>query len=175
MFLPRRLNRLYEMNHNHFHRPSFPLFAHLILMKEDAPVKKGLSLLECLLSLSLFFLIFIGSIEFFGISRNVFLRLSTEEKTEEAVSFALDRIRIDLLDSGRGLSDAMKLGLTEGIKENEKGLTIYSKERGYSLASDLFSGQERIDLQTSSNIKKGREICIYDSEKGEKKSIAWKE
>lgn len=134
--------------------------------------RNGFSLLESLLSLSLFFIILVSSLEFFGFSRNIFLKLTKEEKTEEAVSFALDKIRIDLLDSGRGLSVPLKLGLLEGISDKEESLTIYCQEDIYSLSTDLSSGQERITFDKSHNIKKGREICIFDSEKGEVKSVS---
>lgn len=161
-----------EMKQNPSHRFPFPGSIRSSIKKSVENCHKGLTLFECLLSLSLFLFIFTASMEFFGVSRNVFLKLSHDERQEEALSFAVDRIRIDLLESGRGLSTPIALGVINGLRENEEGMTLCSRQEDLSFSTDLIAGQERIVLGRSYNIRKGRDICICDSEKGEKKTVA---
>ena len=134
--------------------------------------EKGFSLLESLLSLSLFLIILLSSLEVFGIARNAFFKLNAEEKKREEVSFALDRMRLDLLDAGRGLDKPIQWGLLEGISRENDALTLLYKEDAFCADADLLAGQERISLQGTQIIKKQRQICILDSKKGEAKSVS---
>lgn len=133
--------------------------------------KKGFSLLESLLSLSLFLIIILSSLEVFGIARNVFFKLNAEEKKREGVSFALDRMRLDLLDAGRGLDKPIQWELLEGISRENEALTLLYKEDEFRADADLSAGQERISLQGIQIIKKHRQMCIQDSQKGEVKTV----
>jgi competence protein ComGF len=133
--------------------------------------EKGFSLLESLLSLSLFLIITLSSLEVFGIARNVFFKLNAEEKKREGVSFALDRMRLDLLDAGRGLDKPMQRELLEGISRENEALILLCNEDEFQADSDLLAGQERISLQGTQIIKKQRQICIQDSKKGEVKTV----
>lgn len=133
--------------------------------------EKGFSLLESLLSLSLFLIILLSSLEVFGIARNVFFKLNAEEKKREGVSFALDRMRLDLLDAGRGLDKPIQWGLLEGVNRENEALTLLYKEDEFRADADLLAGQERISLQGTQIIKKQRQICIQDSKNGEVKTV----
>ncbi len=133
--------------------------------------EKGFSLLESLLSLSLFLIIFLSSLEVFGIARNVFFKLNAEEKKREGVSFALDRMRLDLLDAGRGLDKPIQRRLLEGISRENEVLTLLYKEDEFRADADLLAGQERIFLQGTQTVKKQRQICIQDSKNGEVKTV----
>jgi type II secretory pathway pseudopilin PulG len=133
--------------------------------------EKGFSLLESLLSLSLFLIIFLSSLEVFGIARNVFFKLNAEEKKREGVSFALDRMRLDLLDAGRGLDKPIQWGLLKGISRENDSLTLLYKEDEFRADSDLLAGQERIFLQGTQTLKKQRQICIQDSKNSEVKTV----
>ena len=133
--------------------------------------KKGFSLLESLLSLSLFLIIILSSLEVFGIARNVFFKLNAEEKKREGVSFALDRMRLDLLDAGRGLDKPIQWVLLDGISRENDSLTLICKEDEFCTEADLSAGQERISLQGTQIIKKHRQMCIQDSQKGEVKTV----
>jgi len=134
--------------------------------------KKGFSLIESLLSLSIGLIIFISAFGFFDVSRNIFLNLNKQEKAEEAATFSLDKMRIDILEAGLGLIQPIRSGLLEGLTVTDSTLTTLCKEIEVPLSQDLTSGQTRIALSQSHNINTGQKICIFDSQKGEIKSIS---
>ncbi len=133
---------------------------------------KGFSLVESLISLSLFFIIVMASLEFFGATRDLYLKIKNKQETKEAALAALDKMRIDLQEGGSGLLMPVQLGLIEGISENNENLILLSKEKDILLLSDLTTGQTRIDLDGKHDTGKSRMICIFDSEKGEVKTIS---
>jgi hypothetical protein len=134
--------------------------------------EKGFSLMESVLALALFFIVVLASFEFFGFTRSLFLKLKTKEETREAAITALDKMRVDLLAGGSGLQKPIELGLLEGISQEEGALVILSREKNLSPLNDLLEGQTRIRLQSTSGLKKGREICIFDHHKGEVNSVS---
>ena len=134
--------------------------------------EKGFSLMESTLALALFLIVVLASLEFFGFTRSLFLKLKDKEETKEAALSALDKMKTDLLAGGSGLLEPIELGLLEGITQNEGTLVILSKEINLTPLNDLLEGQTRIRLQGTHNVKKGREICIFDAHKGEVKSIS---
>jgi len=137
-------------------------------MKEKR--KNGFTLIESLISLSLSLIIFISAFEFFGISRKVFFKLNRQEQTEEAATFSLDKMRIDILGAGLGLIQPIKMGLIEGLSTTYGTLSIICRDKEIHFSHDLVSGQTRISLGHSYKIKRGQQICIFDSQKGEVKS-----
>jgi type II secretory pathway pseudopilin PulG len=139
--------------------------------KNENP-EKGFSLIESLLSLSLFLVIVLSSLEVFGWTRTIFFKVKNKEEAKEAAQAALDKMRTDILAGGSGLIHPIHLGILEGISESEGTLTILSKEEVLTSAGDLVTGQTRIELDSTSSLKKGRDICIFDSLKGEIKSIS---
>lgn len=134
--------------------------------------KNGFSLIESLISLSLFLIIVLICFEIFGRTRNLFFKLKEKEEAREAVLAALDKMRTDLHLGGAGLFDPIQLGILEGISEDSGSLIILSKEKELSLCNDLVEGQTRIQLESTSELKKGRDICIFDSLNGEVLSIS---
>lgn len=132
----------------------------------------GFSLIESLLSLSLFLIIVLSSLEFFGFTRNLFLKLKTKQETKEAVLATLDKMRFDLLEAGLSLQQPIRLGVLDGITESEDTLIIISKEKTFTPLGDLAAGQTIIQLNSTSKLKKGRKVCVFDSTKGEVKSIS---
>lgn len=134
--------------------------------------KNGFSLVETVISLSLFLIIVLTCFEVFGRTRNLFFKLKEKEEAREAVLSALDKMRIDLLQGSAGLYTPIQLGILEGITEDSGTLIIRSKERELSLCNDLVIGQTRIPLEDTSELKKGREICLFDSLNGEVQSLA---
>ena len=128
--------------------------------------------MESTLALALFLIVILASLEFFGFTRNLFLKLKDKEETREAALSALDKMRVDLLAGGSGLLVPIELGLLEGIIQEEETLVILSKEKDLSPINGLLEGQTRIRLQSTQKVKKGREICIFDSHKGEVKSLS---
>ncbi len=134
---------------------------------------KGFSLIECLISLSLFLIIVLACLEFLGKTRTLFVKLKDKEEAREGVLAALDKIRTDLQQGGSGLIAPTQLGLLEGISEDSGILIILSREKELSLSSDLVEGQTRIQLESTSQLKKRREVCFFDSLNGEIKTISW--
>jgi len=134
--------------------------------------EKGVSLVESLLSLSLFFLLFFSSLQFFGFARYSFFKLKEAEKAEEGALLALEKMKIDILQGGLGLLKPLKLGLLKGIEEKIKALIILSKEKDFHLLANVVPGQTQILLANAKGMKKGKEICIFDSKKGEIKGIS---
>lgn len=140
--------------------------------KKRGKAPKGFSLIESLISLSLFLIIVLSCFELFGITRNIFLKLKNNEDSREAVIAALDKMRTDLLSGGSGLIDPIRLGILEGVSQNSDTLVILSKEKELLCLDDLIEGQTRIPLESTAELKKEREICIFDSQNGEVKSIS---
>jgi len=54
--------------------------------------EKGFSLMESTLALALFLIVVLASLEFFGFTRNLFLKLKDKEETREAALSALDKM-----------------------------------------------------------------------------------
>jgi prepilin-type N-terminal cleavage/methylation domain-containing protein len=133
--------------------------------------KKGFSLIESLISLSLFLVIVLACLELFGFTRNIFLKLKIQEESKSAVFSALDKMKTDILSGGSGLLEPVQLGLLESITEDEGALIILSMEKNFASLNDLVTGQTKILLPSISKLKKKREICIFDALKGEIKSI----
>ena len=106
--------------------------------------EKGISLVESLLSLSLFFLLFVSSLQFFGFARNSFFKLKETETAQEAAILALEKIKIDLLQGGLGLSKPLELDLFKGIEEKSQTLNLLSKEKDLHLLDNIFTGQAQI-------------------------------
>jgi hypothetical protein len=134
--------------------------------------ERGLSLMESTLALALVLIVVLASLEFFGFTRSIFLKLKNKEETREAALSALDKMRVDVLDGGSGLLEPIGLGLLEGIAQDEGTLVILSKEKDLSPLNDLLEGQTRIRLYSTHKVKKGREICIFDRTKGEVISLS---
>ncbi len=132
----------------------------------------GFSLVESVISLSLFLLVVLASFEFFGVTRDIFLRLQGKQESKEAALAALDRMKIDLLEAGSGLIAAQQLGLLEGIAESESTLLISSREKDLRPLADLIEGQTRVELESTTDIAKGREILLFAVSRGEVKTIA---
>lgn len=135
------------------------------------PDLKGFSLVESLISLSLFLLIVISSLEFYNHARNYFFKLKEGQENNTAAYAALDKMKTDLKDGGKGLLAPLGLGILEAISSDEGALSVISREENVSILDDLLQGQSIITLESTKNIKKNRELCIFDSDKGEVKSI----
>ena len=142
------------------------------MRKGRKKAEEGFSLIESLISLSLFLIILLSSLEFFASIRSHFLKLKDEQEVNEAAYSALDKMRKDILQGGSGLIVPARLGVLDGISDNNGSFIIYAQEKGVSLLTDLTPGQTRILVGSTKKIKKGRELCIFDFDKGEVKSIS---
>jgi type II secretory pathway pseudopilin PulG len=132
----------------------------------------GFSLIESLLSLSLFLFILVSSLEFFVFTRNHFFNLKNEQEINQAAYATLDKIRLDLCECGRGLIAPQSKGLLDAIQANGNTLIVRSMDRDIPLGSDLTVGQTFIPLSSTTGIKKGQKLCFTDAGKGEIKTIS---
>jgi prepilin-type N-terminal cleavage/methylation domain-containing protein len=133
--------------------------------------RKGFTLIEFLISLSLLLIIVLAGFEFFGQARALFFKLKEAEESEEAALAALDKIRIDLARGGRGLAVPIGMGLLEAVRADPERLTVLSSEGSYGLREDLAQGGTRAALESADGLKKGSEICIFDPDKGEVRRV----
>jgi prepilin-type N-terminal cleavage/methylation domain-containing protein len=133
--------------------------------------KKGFSLVELLLVLGLFLLVFLAAFEFFGITRNFFFKLKVAEEDNLAIQAALEKLRIDLLRAGFGLDLAIRAGAVEGIG-TDGPLVILSQAALYALVADCSSGDRRVTLEKTSGLSAGDKVCLADEEKAERRTIA---
>lgn len=134
--------------------------------------KRGFSAIESSLSLALFLIIIIAVFESFGITRSFFFKLKNTQEENQAAMAALDKMKIDLLRAGAGLLQPVRQGAVEGIAISSGTLIIYSREKTYSFLEDLFPGENRIVLETAAGLSPGREVCVFDEEKAEVKTIS---
>jgi prepilin-type N-terminal cleavage/methylation domain-containing protein len=143
----------------------------LMAQKPSKRASSGFTLIESLISLSLFLLILASSFELFVSVRNHFFSLKEEQEVNLAAYATLDKIRLDLCECGRGLVDPQFYGLLDAIVAPNNTLTIQSKDRDISLGNNLVAGQTYIPLASTAGIKKGQKLCFTDPEKGEVKTI----
>jgi type II secretory pathway pseudopilin PulG len=128
---------------------------------------RGFSLLESLISLVIFFLIFVGSLEFFGTVRMVFYRLQSRQENRQAAWAALDKIRIDVLAAGQGLARPMRLGLLAAFEQIDGRWVLVRAEASPALSSDPRAGQTTLVVAGTDEGWAGRTVCLYDKTKGE--------
>lgn len=133
---------------------------------------RGFSLLESLIGLSLFFFLLLGTLFILNSAKTHFLKLRNDYEQTEALHAASDKIGMDLELAGYGLSIPLGLGILSGIKTDEQGLHIFSRDQEYPLQDNLQSGQTKIGLQSISGIKAGRTLCIHNKETGELAAVA---
>jgi hypothetical protein len=125
-----------------------------------------------MISLALFLMIVIAVFEALDLARGLFIKLKKAEEETQAAIAALDKMRIDLLQAGCGLSQAIRLGITEGIRLSDEELIIFSLQETLYLSEDLMPGTQRIILDAVADISPGRQICFIDGHKGEQQSIS---
>ena len=134
--------------------------------------KTGFTLLESLISLALFFVLFLGALACFNSARSHFHGLKERYEEWEAVYAAVDKIRLDVEQAGLGLLEAIRLELLTGVIVENNQARIFSLEGSPPLIEDLQPGQTRIPLDSASWIKAGRPVCIFDHKGGESAAVA---
>ena len=131
----------------------------------------GFSLIESLLCLLIFCLIFLACLSFVSTLQNQFMDLKQEFESNETAFFALDRIKMDLDQAGQGLLIPMGLDLLQALKIEGNRMEILSKETDISLMDNLYPGQTRIALESTKALRKNRLICVYNRSQGEISTI----
>ncbi|RPJ01441.1 MAG: type II secretion system protein [Candidatus Aminicenantes bacterium] len=133
--------------------------------------RAGFTLVECLLGLALSLFVISTGLELFARSQRAFQRLKEREEAGQAALAALDRMRIDLLHAGRGLSPEIGMGLVEAAEATAGGLRTTSLERELVLASGAAAGDTRLPLVSTTDIAAGQEIALRDGAAGEVRTV----
>jgi hypothetical protein len=120
----------------------------------------GFTLTEVLIGLGLSLLMFVAAFEFLGITRDLFGKLKDAEEENQAAVAALDKIRIDLAQAGRGLASPMRNSSIAGVEAVAKSLVLCLAERVYALTQDVVAGQTLVPLQAVSGLSPQREVCL---------------
>jgi len=134
--------------------------------------EKGISLIENLLSMTLFLFIFMGVLEVFSLSRDHFIKIKTSQEANTAACSALDKIKTDLQKCGRGFTELNFTGIVKPLTADSNILTCRSVEKSFSLKNPLTAGQTRIPLTSTVDFKKGKELYFADSIHGEIQTIS---
>ena len=129
-------------------------------------MRKGFSLLESLLSLSLTLVIVLACLEFFGVSRAFFFRLKDRSEKRQAALAALDLIRDDVQRAGQGLSSPISLGLVQGLATDGR-LRTERYEKDLFLSADIQPGQTSATVKDAEGLKRKRRLCLFQGQQGQ--------
>ena len=143
----------------------------MLLVKNNNRDKKGFTLIESLIALSLFTFIVPAAMQFFAITQKHFHSFKDDYQSTEAAYSSLDKMRADLSDAGFGLILPISMKLLEGIEAENTTLTVFKKHKHLGTAANLVPGQTRIFINNTQQVKPGRQLCIHDQNKGEIKYI----
>lgn len=132
----------------------------------------GFSLLESLIALTLSFFIFLAGIEIFSMARKTLSKLEEAQTIEEAVSAAIDRIRADVRNAGRGLAGPPGVEIVKSLEADGEILIVRSGEAATRLTADAAAGQSILPIADGRQFPAGRTICVMDESKGETALIA---
>jgi len=133
--------------------------------------RRGFTLFECLVALTLSLFVIVASLHFFGLARKAFFKLKEKEEAGQGALAALDKIRIDLLHAGTGLVAETALGLVEVARVRDDELRTTCLERTLTLGADAGAGDTRIFLASTSDIATGQDICFRNSGGGEVRTV----
>lgn len=100
-------------------------------------------------------------------AKDHFFQMKKDQELNISVYAALDKMRIDFQDGGRGLLIPHKLGVISCIELYDDKIITRSKDKTLSPTDNLVSGSTRITLHSTSGVKKGQELSIHDRQKGE--------
>jgi type II secretory pathway pseudopilin PulG len=134
--------------------------------------RRGITLIENIMSMSLFLVIVLGVFEVFSLSQTHFSLIKNNQETKTSAFAALDKIRSDLLQCGEGFSQLNYPQLAPPLFLEADRLTLRRIEKTFPEAPPLSAGQTWISFDSTSDLKKGKELHIADLEKGEVASIS---
>ncbi len=133
--------------------------------------RPGFTLVECLVGLALSLIVVTAGLEFFARAERTFVRLKRREEAGQAALAALDRMRIDLLHAGRGLSPEIGLGLVEAAEVTPGELRLTSLEKELALAAAAGAGDARLSLASTADITAGQRIAVREGGAGEVRTV----
>jgi type II secretory pathway pseudopilin PulG len=122
--------------------------------------RPGMTIFETLLSLALLTVVILGGFDFFSRARRMFFRLSEAQDAAERAQSALDKIRLDILDAGRGLSDPIRMEVLQAIEQTEVGMVFQSADLAVSLAIDAPAGASVIRVTDGEGFSAGQDVCL---------------
>jgi prepilin-type N-terminal cleavage/methylation domain-containing protein len=134
--------------------------------------KAGFSLIESLICLFIFCLVFLAGLSSVRTLQEHYTDLTLEFESNETALFALDKIKTDLETAGQGLFLPISLGLLDGLTVIDNNLSIICKDAELPVRDHLYSGQTRIATESTSTLKKNRSICVHDHTHGEIRTIS---
>ncbi len=135
-------------------------------------INKGISLIENLISIALFLFIVMGVLEVFSLSRDHFKKIKSSQEANTAACVALDKIRGDLQQCGKGFTDLSCPEIVTSLKAEGNTLILRRVEGCFYLNNPLFAGQTRIPLLDTSDFKKGMELIFASATYGEIQTIS---
>jgi len=130
-------------------------------------MRRGFTLIETIVGLAIFLVVVLAGLESFGTARGVFFRLRDAQEARLAALGALDKIKADLLQAGRGLSTFLRLGLVPSLEEAADGWAFWNAETAAFAAEDLRAGQVFIAVSGMAEAAAGRKVGFSDGGSGE--------
>ena len=100
------------------------------------------------------------------------MKIKTSQEANTAACSALDKIKTDLQQCGKGFTELSFPGIVNPLYAENNILTCRSVEKSVSLKNPLTPGQTRISLTSTVDFKKGKELYIADSIHGEIQTIS---
>jgi hypothetical protein len=97
----------------------------------------------------------------------LFFRISAAQDEAERAQSALDKIRLDILDAGRGLSDPIRLDVLQAIEQTADGPVFRSADLAVSLAVDAPAGASVIRVTDGEGFSAGQDVCLVGRGKAE--------
>ncbi|MCX6560739.1 MAG: hypothetical protein NTZ26_09495 [Candidatus Aminicenantes bacterium] len=134
--------------------------------------RRGLTMIEALLSLCLLSLMTLGSIEVFSSGRRVFFRMSAAQEKDERARAGLDKARSDLREAGLGLSGPARFGIIESLSAGVTSFVISCLEKEIPLSADSAAGETFLALAETRDLAAGRRICLFSPDHAETGTIA---
>ncbi len=129
--------------------------------------KNGFSAIEILVSMALSSMILSAAAEFFGLTRNHFLKLKAAEEENQSAMAALDKMKIDIHRAGAGLVEIARDGTINALADADNTFVIYRLDQTYALDADITAGDGQAVLKSVSGLSAGQEVCFGDEENSE--------
>lgn len=140
-------------------------------MKLIAIKKRGFTLLEALISLGLLSFILGASFQAYYLASRHFLKIKEDEEIFLALRAALDKIKTEILEEGKYLETAFRLGLVKPFKIERTSFQLVRGEWWVKPSSDLVKGQTLLKISLPQKISPSRKVLIHDENKGEIKNL----
>jgi hypothetical protein len=128
--------------------------------------------MESLIALTLFLFIILAGIEVFSSVRKTLSKLGEAQMAEESISAAIDRIRADVRNAGRGLAGPPGVEIVKSLESVGDTLIIRSGESSTRLTADTAAGQSFLPIADGKEFPADRVICVMDESQGETALIA---